>query len=171
MHLLSRAQVPAWFDTNPFILSGYRPPSGSWSRALASWTYRHNETGNIYSHLVPGVMLAYGAVTIGLDPHGLDNGVVALQLATAVLCLFISTLYHTGLHHSARVAHLCLQLDYAGILVLILGNYLSGLHFGFYCAPALRSLYWSLVSCVHADDLPSDRNALPGCPRRGLTRF
>ena len=145
MRLLSRAQVPVWFDANPFILSGYRPPSGSWSRSLASWTYRHNETGNIYSHLVPGVILASALSQLDLT-RGLDNAIVALQLATAVLCLFISTLYHTALHHSARVAHLCLQLDYGGILILILGNFLSGLHFGFYCAPALRLLYWSLVS-------------------------
>lgn len=149
MRLLSRAELPPWFDSNPFILSGYRPESRSWVRSLASWTYWHNESGNIYSHLVPGVILACSLLAFGLDLRSLDGLVVGLQLGTALLCLFVSTLYHTVLNHSEAVAHLWLQFDYGGILGLILGNFLSGLHFGFYCHPSLRNLYWSMVRVIY----------------------
>ncbi|KAJ5092638.1 hypothetical protein NUU61_007508 [Penicillium alfredii] len=143
MRLLLRTGVPAWADTNQFILTRYRPESRSWTHCLASWTYWPNETANIYSHPVLAVMLALGAVTVRIDLRGFDGAIVVLQLVMAILCLVISTLYHTALNHSA-------SFDYGGILALILGNFLSGLHFGFYCDPALRSQYWSLVLALSA---------------------
>lgn len=150
MRLLSRTELPPWFDSNPFILSGYRPESRSWTRSLASWTYWHNESGNIYSHLVPGVVLVLSLFVFGLDLRSPDGLIVALQLGSALLCLSLSTLYHTALNHSESVARLWLQFDYGGILGLILGNFLSGLHFGFYCDPLLKNLYWSMVSIVYS---------------------
>lgn len=152
--LLSRTQLPSWFDTNPFILTGYRPESRSWMQSFASWLYIHNETANIYSHLLPALWLLLlpsaiaGIEGLQFDLRNIDDAMIALQLAAALACLFISTLYHTGLNHSAAVAHCCLQCDYVGILTLILGNFVSGLHFGFYCSPELRFLYCSLVSRI-----------------------
>jgi adiponectin receptor len=146
MHLLSRAEVPDWCEPSPFILSGYRSPSHSWAASLASWSYCHNETGNIFSHLLPSLVLALGGLLIGFDLSSPDEAAVALHLVSAILCLSLSTLYHTGLNHSPSVAYRWLQLDYGGILALILGNFISGVHFGFYCDPALKMLYWSLVS-------------------------
>lgn len=148
MKLLSRAQVPDWFEPSPFILSGYRPVSHSWAASLASWCYCHHESGNIFSHLLPGLILALGGLVVGFDLRSPDDAVVALHLASAVYCLLLSTLYHTGLNHSPSVAHRWLQLDYGGILALILGNFISGLHFGFYCDPVLKMLYWSMVSPI-----------------------
>lgn len=146
MRLLSRTELPLWFDANPFILSGYRPETRSWARCLASWTYPHNESGNIFSHLVPGLILAGSLLVLRLDTRTVDGVVVAVQLASALCCLFASSLYHTALNHSESVARLWLQFDYGGILGLILGNFFSGLHFGFYCHPQLKNLYWSMVS-------------------------
>ncbi|KAJ5699129.1 hypothetical protein N7462_001134 [Penicillium macrosclerotiorum] len=150
MHLLSLREVPAWVDANPFILSGYRPESQSWVQSLASWTYPHNETCNIYSHLVPGLILALGLGIAGLDLYTLDGAIIALHLTTAIVCLSASTFYHTVLNHSEQVASLWLNLDYVGILVLTLGNFISGLHFAFYCDPQLKLLYWSSVG-VHGE--------------------
>lgn len=140
MHLLSRAEVPDWFEPSPFILSGYRPASHSWAASIASWCYCHNESGNIFSHLLPGLILALGCLMSGFDLRSPDEAVAVLQLSSAVLCLLLSTLYHTGLNHSPSVAHRWLQYDYGGIMALILGNFISGVHFGFYCHPALKML-------------------------------
>lgn len=140
MRLLFRADLLPWFYSNPRNLSGYRPGSRSWARSLASWTYWHNESGNIYSHLVPGVVLVLSLLVFGLDLRSQDGFIVGLQLGSALLCLFLPTLYNTALNHSESVARLWLQFDYGGILGLILGNFLSGLHFGFYCDPALKNL-------------------------------
>jgi adiponectin receptor len=72
IQLLTRAQVQSWADTSPFILSGYRPERRSWVYWLASWAYCHNESANIYSHLVPGLLLILLA-TVYWDLRGIDG--------------------------------------------------------------------------------------------------
>lgn len=152
--LLKITDLPPWCDPNPYILTGYRPPSNSWYDSLASWKYPHNETGNIYSHLIPGVLLLfsqgwlyeYARTRHSAHLTGFDWMVVSVQVCSGVCCLFVSALYHTGLNHSEGVARRWLGFDYGGILGLILGNFVSGLHFGFYCTPALKYLYWGVVS-------------------------
>lgn len=45
-------EIPSWQQDNEYILSGYREPAGSFARCLRSIAYVHNETVNIYSHLI-----------------------------------------------------------------------------------------------------------------------
>ena len=150
--LLTIADLPPWRDPNPFILTGYRRESHSVLVSLCSWGYWHNETCNIYSHLIPGVFLLSSQGVLyeyvrskHWDLDGFDWSILTIQLLAATVCFFISALYHTLLDHSPGVAHRWLQLDYVGIITLILGNFISGLHFGFYCSPGLKYFYWGLV--------------------------
>ncbi|KAJ9262385.1 hypothetical protein DTO212C5_7940 [Paecilomyces variotii] len=150
--LLKIEEVPKWYDVNPFIISGYRNESNSFLGSLASWTYLHNETCNIYSHLIPAVVSVFAQSfmyehvrTRYPNLTSFDWSVLSLQLLTATVCLAVSTLYHTLLNHSPSVSHRWLHFDYLGIMTLILGNFISGLHFGFYCDPTLKYTYWSLI--------------------------
>ncbi|KAI9933795.1 hypothetical protein ASPWEDRAFT_105127 [Aspergillus wentii DTO 134E9] len=151
-HLLTIAELPSWYDANPFILSGYRPESQSWWSSLSSWRYWHNESCNIYSHLIPGLLSLLGQGSLYdylrvryTNLSTFDWFIIALQLLTGTICLLTSSLFHTVLNHSAPVAYQWLQFDYVGIIVLILGNFISGLHFGFYCDPGLKHFYWFLI--------------------------
>lgn len=152
--LLALDEVPKWYDVNPFILGGYRRETNSLLGCLQSWTYLHNETGNIYSHLIPALIAAvFGHRFLHrylrneyADLHERDWRVISLQLWTVLVCLSTSTMYHTFTNHSPRVAHNCLLYDYIGIITLMLGNFISGIYFGFYCEPRLRLTYWTLVS-------------------------
>lgn len=155
--LLTLNDVPAWRDPNPFVLTGYRRESRSCWVSLCSWGYWHNETCNIYSHLIPGVVLLASQGMMydyvrgrHWDLESFDWAVLALQLFTAAFCFIVSAGYHTLVDHSPGVAHRWLQLDYVGIIVLILGNFISGLHLGFYCTPHLKYFYWSLVSTANS---------------------
>lgn len=115
----------------------------------------HNESGNIHSHLIPGVILLLLVGQGSLYEYvqgrhagllsGLDWMVVAGQMLAGACCLVVSAVYHTGLNHSEGVARCWLGVDYGGILVLLLGDFVSGLHFGFYCAPSLKMVYCALV--------------------------
>lgn len=151
--LLNITQIPPWYDPNPYILSGYRPLSNSWPRSLHSWTYLHNETTNIFSHLIPAVILLlvhgwlyeYLRARHGANLKQFDYIVVSAQVLSGVICLFVSAVYHTGLNHSERVVGAWLGCDYAGILGCMVGCFASGLHFGFYCRPGLKWFYWGVV--------------------------
>lgn len=53
--LLTFEELPQWYQDNELIRNGYRPVSGSAAASFASWRYVHNETVNIFSHLIPCV--------------------------------------------------------------------------------------------------------------------
>lgn len=161
--LLSFDQIPAWHQDNHFILHGYRPSTNSVLHCLKSWTYIHNETANIYTHFLPALFFAGLQVwaykhftTLYPEATVLDRLVFAFFLLTAVVCLGLSTLYHTMMNHSEKVSELCLCMDYIGIVALILGDIVSGTYVVFYCEPSLRTFYWGMVvflfSCFFSSD-------------------
>lgn len=157
--LLIAAEVPPWYAQNPFILTGYRPVSGSIRLCLQSLAYLHNETVNIYSHLVPAVFAAVANCLLhayfqAWYPRAswADQAVLHINLSSSILCFGISSAYHMFLCHSEAYHDLWVRLDYVAIVFQIVGSFISGIYVGFYCEPGLRMLYWGMV-CLSS--LPS----------------
>ena len=50
------------------------------------------------------------------------------------------------MNHSAHFSDLWGRIDYTGIIILILGDFVSGIYVGFYCEPILQNTYWTMVS-------------------------
>ncbi|KAL2782569.1 hemolysin-III family protein [Aspergillus keveii] len=152
--LLSFDEMPEWFrrESNQWILHGYRPISGSAHASFFSWLYMHNETVNIYSHLIPAVLFLLGEWHIQQYLASKYSGVTSTDfiafsifVLTAVTCLSLSAIYHTLLNHSKHVEHLCLRLDMLGVVVFILGDLILGIYIVFWCEPYPRNVYWSMV--------------------------
>lgn len=154
--LLSYDEIPKWHQDNEFIRHGYRPESRSIRACFASWLYMHNETVNIYSHLLPGIIFLIGKGVIykyfqdrySMSTIG-DRLIFAFFLLTAATCLGLSATYHTLMNHSADVSHLWLRFDFVGIIVLTLGDFVSGIYMVFYCEPDLQKIYWTMVHIDH----------------------
>lgn len=151
--LLSFDELPEWHQDNEYIRHGYRLISGSAKVSFSSWSYLHNESVNIYSHLIPGITFLLGEWYIQqylASRYSMvtatDHLMFAFFLLTAVICLGLSTIYHTLLNHSHKVEQLCLQLDLVGIALLTVGDFISGIYMVFYCEPLQRNIYWSMVS-------------------------
>ena len=152
--LYALEELPIWYQEseNEYIKHGYRPETKSTWSCLVSWTYVHNESINIYSHLIAAVsfLAELFAIDYLMKAHfpgasQQDRLVFAAFLATAVTALTLSSLYHTFICHSLHVSHLWLKLDFVGIVSLIFGGFLSGIYVGFYCDPGLQKVYWSMV--------------------------
>lgn len=60
--LMQWTQIPGWQQDNEYILSGYRPHTESFIRCIKSLAYIHNETINIYSHLIGAAFFATAPV-------------------------------------------------------------------------------------------------------------
>jgi adiponectin receptor len=150
--LLLNTQVPTWYAHNDYILTGYRPVTMSIWLCIESLTYLHNETMNIYTHLVPSVLALFGNACIAWYFESRfpgatwpDRLVFHVYLTTSVICFGMSSAYHTFLCHSEPYADLWGRIDYLSILVQILGSFVSGIYIGFYCEPGLQKLYWTMV--------------------------
>ncbi|KAL1837727.1 hypothetical protein VTJ49DRAFT_3443 [Mycothermus thermophilus] len=156
-HLLHWDDLPAWRRDNPSILRGYRPTSNSFRASLHSLLHVHNETVNIWTHLLG--CLAF----FGVGVRWLVREVVAPRYETATsgdavafgcffagatVCLGASAAFHTLSNHSERVAKWGNKLDYSGIVFLIVGSYVAPLWYGFYCEAGLLTLYLGLISLL-----------------------
>jgi hypothetical protein len=170
--LLSYDEIPQWYQDNDYIRHGYRPESRSAKACFASWLYLHNETVNIYTHLVPAMIFLMAEIWVfasfkNIYPQAkpLEPFIFAFFLFAAFLCLGTSATYHTLINHSENVSHLWLHCDFVGIVILTLGDFVSGIYMGFYCEPTLQKVYWTMVrhtardrsSSTDEDSLTADR--------------
>ncbi|PHH49728.1 ADIPOR-like receptor SPBC12C2.09c [Ceratocystis fimbriata CBS 114723] len=144
--------LPAWRRDNAFIHTGYRATSNSFYASFCSLAYLHNESVNIWSHLLGSVgfvltaLYLYAVIAPRYESASpADIAVFAAFLGGAVLCLGMSATYHALSNHSSSVAKWGNKLDYTGIVFLIVGSYVPALYYGFYCDIILRELYTTLI--------------------------
>ncbi|CAE7215443.1 hypothetical protein P3342_012869 [Pyrenophora teres f. teres] len=155
--LLTRDQVPSWYAQNPYIITGFRPVTKSIPLCLRSLAYPHNETVNIYTHLIPAITAllcsySFGKYFNSQFPHAswADEIVFRIYLTVCVICFGTSAAYHTLLCHSQAYESLCVRLDFVAIVMQIVGSFVPGLYFGFYCEPHLQKLYWTMIITLGA---------------------
>jgi len=152
------SDLPAWRRDNEYIVKGYRRTQYSWRGCLASiYGYLHNETVNIHSHLLGALIFAWFLGTfrqvyfVHYDgTTWIDAAVFTIFLVSAILCLTGSAFYHTSCAHSQGVSKRCNAVDYAGIVVLIVGSFFPCVYYGFYCESSLQVVYLSAISIAGA---------------------
>jgi adiponectin receptor len=144
-----------WRQDNEYIISGYRASSGSFWNCLESLKHIHNETINVYSHLAGGVLFLslffYVLWKIGhhyTTIQRVDYIVFVAFFVSITTCFFLSAYFHTIANHSETVAACGVQLDYAGIVLLVWGAAMPSVYYGFYCDPNLRKVYWIVSSSI-----------------------
>lgn len=159
--------LPEWQQDNHYIHSGYRPASGSFGKSFGSLGYLHNESVNIYSHLLGAIAFTCAGATMynALRPRyasATEGDVLAFGsfFGGAAICLTMSGVYHTISNHSHTVARFGNKLDYVGIVFLITGSFIPSIYYGFYCQPKLRETYWTMAwKLSHKFKAPADRFA------------
>ena len=144
--------LPHWLRDNPSIQTGYRPPSSSFTASLSSIMHLHNETVNIWTHLLGSVLFLILAVTLYSNVASryptatvADISAFSAFFAGATGCLGMSAAYHTISNHSEGVAGWGNRADYVGIIGLIVGSFVASCYYGFLCEPFLQHIYWTMV--------------------------
>jgi adiponectin receptor len=150
--LLKWSELPSWQQDNHYILSHYRPATNSFYGCFQSMFYLHNETVNVYTHLLGsfvftlvGILLydvlrsRYSSASLG------DVLAFSCFFGGAALCLGMSGFYHLITNHSPEVSSFGNKLDYLGIVFLIAGSYAPMVYYGFSCHPELQVRYWTMV--------------------------
>ncbi|KAI5285708.1 hypothetical protein KEM52_002320 [Ascosphaera acerosa] len=147
--------LPLWQRDNQFIQRGYRPASNSYRGSFRSLGYLHNETVNIYTHLLPSLLTIPASWVIiralrarYSTASQADTVAFACFFLGAVTCLGMSATYHTISNHSSRVARVGNALDYLGIVGLITGSFVPSIYYGFYCHPGLQVVYWTMICAI-----------------------
>lgn len=145
-------ELDEWQQDNHFIRSGYVKQTDSYKECLNSLTYLHNESVNIYSHLLPS-SISFWAVLFYINyilPQysnylGTWEKLNFLQFgAAATFCMFMSSTFHCLKSHSHKVCKFGNQLDYFGIIILITCSLNSIVFFAYYDYPILRNVFVGL---------------------------
>ena len=156
--LLTWQNLPHWQQDNHYILRYYRPASYSFKRSIASLLYLHNESVNIHTHLFGTALFLYLCFYY-LPPSAprkdygqdllpfteADDIAFSFFYIGAILCLFMSSVFHTICNHSLPIARFANQLDYIGIVALIIGSFIPSVYYGFYCDLLLQKIYWAMI--------------------------
>ncbi|KAI8144154.1 hemolysin-III related-domain-containing protein [Fennellomyces sp. T-0311] len=143
--LLQFHELPKEWQENEYVLSGYRFCKST-RQCLKSIFKLHNETLNIWSHLVGFVCMAFLSV-FSFNRHfpeaSMNDRIVFMVFCLSALkCLFCSSVYHTFICHSRHaIKSFTATLDYIGISILITASVLVTEYYGFYCQPVPKMRY------------------------------
>lgn len=91
------SQIPAWMQSDPYILHGYRGQLDSYGQCFWSLFYLHNESVNTWSHIIPGMyfltlLLAidYWIIQLPLEVPVMDILAIQTYVAGTAGCLIFS---------------------------------------------------------------------------------
>ena len=102
--------LPSWLQDNDFLRSGHRPPLESFKACFWSIFRLHTESVNIWTHLFGCLLFLCLAVYVYFfAPHPLnweDKLVFGTFFLGAIVCLGLSSTYHTLSCHSPQVGRL-----------------------------------------------------------------
>ncbi|CAC9552554.1 conserved hypothetical protein [Leishmania infantum JPCM5] len=147
-------EIPSWQRYNPYIRSRYRAfyTAEMCFKSLLGW---HNETINVYSHLLTFVVFL--VMTALLYTTVLSKAITAPSLRASkliygifcfgsLICMLNSTIYHLfNSHCSCRVMTAMGRLDFIGITALIVSSFLPPLYVMFHCHPVARTMYITAI--------------------------
>lgn len=142
---VAASQVPSLFR-EPYILSGYRPVQQDWRCYLLSLFQKHNESLNVWTHLLaaPVLLLRWWA---NVDTLGYTLDAASLPLSIFLLSsftyLFFSVAAHLLQSHSVHAHYFLFFMDYVGVAAYQYGCSLG--HYFYSSEPGWRESYIGLL--------------------------
>jgi adiponectin receptor len=105
--VVDHCDLPEWMQKDVYITHGYRLEENSFHGCYRSLWYLHNETVNVWSHLLTGIfflsLFLWSALPVLHSGYTFSAGdLLALQsyLVGAIICLFFSVSYKPRLRCS-----------------------------------------------------------------------
>ncbi|KAG5419983.1 IZH3 [Candida metapsilosis] len=146
-------ELPLMWRENKYIIQGYRfslKHSEMW-KSIFAW---HNETMNIWSHLLGVFIVGYIALVqfpstkVFAELGSGDKSIMYLFLAAALGCLISSSTWHTYscfAHFPSRANFAC--IDYSGITLLITCSVISVEYCALYNHPNFALAFTLFTMC------------------------
>lgn len=163
--------LPHWQKDNDYIQHGYVKETNNIHHCFDTLFFFNNETVNIFSHLIPGMVVPmflflflpyFITHTNFLDyiPSHLihlpaytttdtfDNYIFGLFMVGFMTCLSCSAIFHMLKVHSKRIAAMGSRLDYAGIILLIASSLIGIIHYSLIDHPLVKNSFIFITSTI-----------------------
>ncbi|KAF5618250.1 hypothetical protein F25303_13066 [Fusarium sp. NRRL 25303] len=151
---VTQHDIPEWRQDNKYILAGYRPLDANYLQVVKSLTFLHNETCNVYTHLIGAILLPFFATTRFqhiywsqyIDAPRTDFIMFSVFFCSAESCLIFSAVYHLIGSYSREVEQFWHRMDLLGIVIVTTGTLIPSIYYIFISAltsiPEFRTLRW-----------------------------
>ncbi|KAI0599223.1 hemolysin-III channel protein-like protein Izh2 [Biscogniauxia sp. FL1348] len=161
-HKLLGLRNPSDRHGSDHLQTGYRRECASVWACFQSWTYIHNDTVNIYSHVIGTVIFMLTPLYVfgsEVPPRykvstTADILVCSTYFLGVAVCFTLSTLFHTFMSHSEPWYTTGIKFDYQGILLLMWGSTVPLVYYSFPCEAAsssgVRPAYWGATTALAA---------------------
>lgn len=150
--LLTYDELPLQWRDNPYIIRGYRF-SKTYADCIYSMVKVHNETCNIWTHLVGffvmlGLALCHMPTTLSWrNSTIMDRITLIIFMVAAMKCLVCSAVWHTFSAISrVKMKKNFACVDYTGITVLIAASILTTEYTALYCNSLARTIYMTITA-------------------------
>lgn len=144
MTLLSYHEAPSYLQFNPYILTGYRGYLST-KMCFESMFWMTNETINIWSHVFGWMLFLgltlYDLFLLNIHASFTDKFIVGLLLACFQVCMVMSSLYHIFSCRSEHTFNYFLSFDLLGIALSMLGIYMTGVYYAYWCNKTWQTFY------------------------------
>lgn len=140
-NLCNAKELPSWHFRHRGILGGYRRSPATFGEALLTLFQWHNESINIWSHYIAGILIFircititnYGKLLFLSHAKTLDIMIVFLTFISTIVTMFASAITHHFYFMNRTCHKYCWFLDFIGILSGMLIGGSNFLYFAFYC--------------------------------------
>ena len=152
-YIIGHRSVAHTFSLKRFIDYGYRSRHSSFYDVFLSLFSLHNETTNIWSHLIGCICCFIAGINCITDLwfHSKDSLEISAFLSfiiCACFCLLSSCVYHWFGCLSESCHKSLLALDQFGVGLLVASSFLPGVYYGFYCSPTAQVFHFVLTGIV-----------------------
>jgi adiponectin receptor len=147
-----------FYSINPFIRSGFRVmPVRSYRNCAKSVFCLHNETMNIWTHIVPSIIwfimsilvwVRPGWIFIGPGSSSYDRIIYTIHCIMSMICMLLSAMYHTFSCNSVTDYHYFLSGDYCGIINMLSSGVVTVSYFELYCYDEFRVFFLCVILFV-----------------------
>eukprot|EP00898_Chlorokybus_atmophyticus_P006835 jgi/Chlat1/7152/Chrsp57S06822 len=150
--LLSWHSLPAYMRDNEYIVRGYRADLPL-HKALLSVFQLHNETLNIWTHLLGFVLFLGFTIYAARTWHVSDVTNKLPSLSGLSEELAKERDWEGCYRRFARVSSLMWRLDYAGIAVMVATSMYPPIYYSFMCTPSWKYFYLITISLLGVSTL------------------
>ena len=134
---------------HPFIMNGYRIHHNI-KDCLISIFKIHNETFNIWSHLISFIIFLVLSISIFSNNKTETNHtiMITIYMISTMNCFICSSIYHTYNSHSHSVANCVFKIDLFGIILQLGAATIASQHFMFHDFDSIRNIYVGVFATI-----------------------
>ena len=137
-HLIyKKGSEPKWMSDNIYIHSGFRTLTNTYTGCFYSLTFIHNETANVYTHLLGSLLFisiwlyaSFYQISLYETSTIYDYIIIGSFMSGCIICMGSSTIFHLFICHSRAASIAWNKLDYVGIVGIIYGCFLPIAYYG-----------------------------------------